>query len=103
VFETAPLPFFSYAPQTPPWSSSTIEFVEQMVLFGTHLWSSSKNGLFSCKWSIMPLIKIAFDIFQKIENKCKKIENGQLTRQLGWARAKRSGKNHDIQWARGGY
>jgi len=57
--------FFSSAPRTPPWSSSTIEFVEQVVLFGTQLCSSSKNGLFSCKWSIMRLIEIAFDIFQE--------------------------------------
>jgi hypothetical protein len=51
--------FFSYAPRTPPWSSSTIEFVEHVVLFGTQLCSSY------AKWSIMPLIEIAFDIFQE--------------------------------------
>ena len=55
--------FCSSAPQTPLWSSSTIEFVEQEVLFGTQLCSSSRNELFPCNWSIMPLIEIAFDIF----------------------------------------
>jgi hypothetical protein len=55
--------FCSSAPPTPQWSSSTMEFVEQVVLIGTQPSSSSRNGLFSCKWSIMPLIEIVYALY----------------------------------------
>jgi len=55
--------FFSSAPQTLLWSTFTIEFIEQEVLFGTQLCFNSRNRLFPYKWSIMPLIEIAIDIF----------------------------------------
>jgi len=50
--------FCSSAPPTLPGSDSIVEFVEQVVLFGTQLSSSSRNGLFACKWYIMPLIYV---------------------------------------------
>jgi hypothetical protein len=65
MFGTAPLLFFQLCSTNSIWSSSTVEFVEQVVLFDTRLCSSSRNGLFPCKWSIMPLIEIVLDIFRE--------------------------------------
>jgi hypothetical protein len=55
--------FYSSAPPTPQWTSSTKEFVEQVVLIDTQPSFSSRNGLFSYKWSIMPLIEIVYALY----------------------------------------
>ena len=41
--------FRSFILPTPLWSSFTVEFVKQVVPFGTQSSSSSRNGLFFCK------------------------------------------------------
>ena len=55
--------FCSFVPLTLSWSSSAMKFVKQMVLFDTQPSSSSRNRLFLYKWSIMPLIEIALNVY----------------------------------------
>ena len=61
--------FFSSAPPTLPQSSSTVEFLEQVDLFGTQFSSSSGNMRFLQERSTMPLIDV-WCMFCRMQSMC---------------------------------